>query len=287
MNLDQMQLPLRHEDTKVHKEFIHNDLFLAQLSALVPLWPKKIKNIGSFSILFVCTFIFFSVAVNAQSDKKFIRQGNRQYEKNRFSDSEVSYRKAIDKNKQSPDAVFNVGDALYKQNKFEDAGKQFIENINLNDDKNKKSAALYNLGNSFLKANKLQESIDSYKGSLKLKPDNKEAKYNLAYAQDLLKLQQEQKNQQQDKNKQDQNKDKKKEDQKNDQKDQNKDQQKDQNPDQDQKNKQEQQQKQQQGISKDDAQRLLNALANDEKNVQEKVKLAKAAKEKVRTVKNW
>ena len=44
---------------------------------------------------------------------------------------------------------------------------------------------------------------------------------------------------------------------------------------------------QQQGISKDDAQRLLNAIANDEKNVQEKVKLAKATKAKVRTVKNW
>lgn len=230
--------------------------------------------------------MIFSVTVNAQSDKKFIRQGNKEFEKSKFSDSEISYRKAIDKNKQSPDAVFNVGDALYKQNKFEDAGKQFIENFNLNDDKNKKSAGLYNLGNSLLKANKVQESIEAYKGSLKLRPDNKEAKYNLAYAQDLLKQQQDQQKQQQDKDKQDQNKDNKKEDQQKDQKDQNdknNDQQKDQNNNQD----QQQQQDQQQGISKDDAQRLLNALANDEKNVQEKVKLAKAAKAKVRTVKNW
>jgi Ca-activated chloride channel family protein len=239
---------------------------------------RNITNIRSFNILLICTFTFFSVVINAQSDKKFIRQGNREYEKNNFSDSEVSYRKAIDKNKQSPDAVFNVGDALYKQNKFEDAGKQFIENINQNADKNKKSAGLYNLG-------KVQESIDAYKGSLKLRPDNKEAKYNLAYAQDLLKQQQEQQQQQQDKDKQDQNKDNKKEDQKKDQKDQNKDQQKDQNNNQD--KQQQQQQQQQQNISKDDAQRLLNALANDEKNVQEKVKLAKAAKTKVRTVKNW
>jgi Ca-activated chloride channel family protein len=234
----------------------------------------------------ICMLMLFSVSLNAQSDKKFIRQGNREFEKNRFPDSEISYRKAIDKKKESPDAVFNIGDALYKQNKFEDAGKQFIQNINMNDDKSKKSAGLYNLGNSMLKANKLEESIEAYKGSLKLSPDNNEAKYNLAYAQDLLKQQQEQK-QQQDKDKQDQNKDNKKEDQKKDQKDQNekdKDQKKDQNQNQD---KQNQQQQQQQGISKDDAQRLLNALANDEKNVQEKVKLAKAAKAKIRTVKNW
>jgi Ca-activated chloride channel family protein len=184
---------------------------------------------------------------------------------------------------------FLISVMLYKQNKFEDAGKQFIENINLNDDKNKKSAGLYNLGNSLLKANKVKESIEAYKGSLKLRPDNDEAKYNLAYAQDMLKQQQEQQQQQQEKDKQDQNKDNKKEDQKDqkDQNDKNKDQQKDQNNNQDQKQDEKQQQQQQQGISKDDAQRLLNALANDEKNVQEKVKLAKAAKAKVRTVKNW
>ena len=237
----------------------------------------------------LCVFMIISVSLSGQADKKFIRKGNKEYEKGKYSDSEISFRKAIDNNKQSPDATFNVGDALYKQNKFEEAGKQFIENTNQNDDKIKKSAGLYNLGNSLLKANKIQESIDAYKNSLKLRPDNREAKYNLSYAQDLLKQQQEQqKKQQQDKDKQDQNKDKNKQDQKKDQKDQNdknKDQQKEQNKNQDQK--QQQQQPQKQEISKDDAQRLLNSLANDEKNVQEKVKLAKATKAKVRTVKNW
>jgi Ca-activated chloride channel homolog len=247
---------------------------------------RKIYNISNRVIinnLLIFGFLIFSVALNAQSDKKFIRQGNREYEKDKFSESEVLYRKAIDKKKESPDAVFNVGDALYKQSKYEDAGKQFIENTNLNDDKNKKSSGFFNLGNSLLMANKVQESIEAYKGSLKLRPDNNEAKYNLAYAQDLLKQQQEQQQQQQqDKDKQDQNKDNNRKDQEKDQKDQNskdKDRQKDQSNNQD--------QQQQQDISKEDAQRLLNALANDEKNVQEKVKLAKAAKEKVRTVKNW
>jgi Ca-activated chloride channel homolog len=245
---------------------------------------KNLINMRSVNILLICTFIFFSIGVYAQDDKKFIRQGNREYGKSSFAESEVSYRKAIDKNKQSPNAVFNVGDALYKQNKFDDAGKQFTESIDQNEDKIRKASGFYNLGNSLLKANKVKESIDAYKGSLKLNPGSKEAKYNLAYAQDLLK-QQEQQKQQQDK--QDQNKDNKKDDQKkdqNEQKDQNKDQQNDQQKDQD---KQQQQQQQQHGISKDDAQRLLNALANDEKKVQEKVKLAKAEKAKVRTVKNW
>ena len=234
---------------------------------------SKLKSL----ILFV--LLISSANLIAQTDKKFIRKGNREYNKSKYSDSEISYRKAIDQNKQYPDAVFNVGDALYKQNKFEEAGKQFAESTDQNVDKVKKSAGLYNMGNALLKANKLQESIDAYKNSLKLRPNNKEAKYNLSYAQDLLKQQQEQQKNQKDQDKQDQSKDKNKpdknKDQQKDQKD--KDQQKDQNKNQDQK----QQEKPQNGeISKEDAQRLLNSLANDEKNVQEKVKLAKAQKQK-------
>jgi tetratricopeptide (TPR) repeat protein len=241
-----------------------------------------------YAILIVIVFFTSVVLTYAQTDKKFIRKGNHEYDKEKFPDSEISYRKAIDRNKESADALFNTGDALYKQKKFEEAGKQFEVNYSMNEDKKKKSASLYNMGNSLLMANKVKESIDAYKGSLKLNPKNLEAKYNLAYAQDLLQKQQQQQQQKdQNKNNQDKNQDKQKQnkDQK-DQKDQkNKQDNKDQN--QDNKDQQQKQQQQDQGISKEDAQRVLNALANDEKNVQEKVKLAKAAKEKVRTTKNW
>jgi tetratricopeptide (TPR) repeat protein len=245
---------------------------------------KKYNIVNSLkSILLIGLLMLLPVILYAQTDKKYIRQGNREYNKDKFQDSEVSYRKAIDDNRRSPDAVFNIGDALYKQNKYEEAAKQFSENINMNEDKEKKAAGLYNLGNSYLQSKKLKESIDAYKGSLKLNPDNMEAKYNLAYAQDLLIQQQQQQQQQQNQDKE--NKDKN--DQKNDQDKQNEDKQdKDQKQDK-QDNQQKQQQQQEQAISKDDAQRLLNSLANDEKNVQEKVKLAKAARERKLTVKNW
>jgi Mg-chelatase subunit ChlI len=158
----------------------------------------------------------------------------------------------------------------------------------MNEEKEKRSESMYNLGNSLLMANKLQESIEAYKNSLKLKPENMEAKYNLAYAQDLLKKQQEQQNQQQQKQQNKDNKDRKKDQEK--KEDENKKQDQKQNNQDKQDNQQEQKQQdqqQQQSISKEDAERLLNAIANDEKNVQEKVKLAKAAKDRVKTLKNW
>jgi Ca-activated chloride channel homolog len=243
---------------------------------------NKIENYISFLLIILLTSLLG--IVYGQDEKKFIRQGNGQYSNNKFAEAEVLYRKALDRNKLSKNAGFNLGDALYKQNKYEEAGKEFMDNSAAQTDKLKKAVSFYNLGNSLLNNQKIKESIEAYKNSLILDPGNKEAKYNLAYAQDLLKMQeqqQQQKQQQQDQNKEDKNKDNKKEDQK-------KDQNKDQNKNQDQnKNDKQQQQEQEQKISKEDAQRLLNALANDEKNVQEKVKLAKAAKERVRTRINW
>lgn len=238
----------------------------------------KVRNV---LVLIVCLII--SGTVYSQQEKKYIRKGNRDYNKGNYSESEILYRKAGEKNPHSPDATFNIGDALYKQKKYEDAGKKFTDNTNQTTDAEKKAAGLFNLGNSLLQANKLKESIESYKNSLKLNPDNNETKYNLGYAQNLLKKQEQQQQQQQ----QQQNKNR----------EQNKDQQNQQNKNNDQKNNQDQQQQQQQdkkqeqqqqqGMSKEDAERLLNALANDEKNVQEKVKREKAAKARTRTLKNW
>jgi len=245
---------------------------------------KYCKRTGVLILLFM---LYFTGSIYSQADRKFIRQGNREYEKDKFSESEISYRRAIDKNKASGDAVFNAGDALYKQKKYEDAGKQFIESHKMNEEKEKRSESMYNLGNSLLMANKLQESIEAYKNSLKLKPENMEAKYNLAYAQDLLKKQQEQHQQQQKQQNKD-NKDQKKDQEKKEDENKKQDQKQNNQDKQDKQQEQKQQdQQQQQSISKEDAERLLNAIANDEKNVQEKVKLAKAAKDRVKTLKNW
>lgn len=237
-----------------------------------------IRFLAKSGLLVLFLLANFTGSAWSQADRKFIRQGNREYENGKFSESEIFYRRALDKNKESDDAVFNAGDALYRQKKYEDAGKQFIESHRMNEDRDKKSASLYNLGNSFLMANKLQESIEAYKNSLKLKPENMEAKYNLAYAQDLLEKQQKEKQQENNKD----NQDNKKDDSKNN--DSSQDDQEKQKQDQEQK---QQDQQQQQSISKEDAERLLNAIANDEKDVQEKVKLAKAAKARIKTLKNW
>lgn len=248
--------------------------------------------------LLVFGFILLSLPSLAQKERKDIRSGNRLFKSEKFDESEVSYRKAIDHENNSIPGSFNLGDALYKQEKFEDAGVQFNQVIDNNVDKNIKSKAFHNLGNSLLQAGELEDAIEAYKNSLRNVPDDMETKYNLAYAQNLLKKQEQQQEQNKDQNKDNEDKkDQEKQDQK-DKQDQNKDQEQQQDKDQqqdqkqqDQKDQQDQEQKQQQPqegkISKEDAQRLLEALANDEKDVQDRVKKEKAKAKRVRVLKDW
>lgn len=229
---------------------------------------KWIKFIGIYILVLVAVTAF------AQQERKFIRKGNKLFEKEDYQQSEIQYRKAIDKDKNSYSGLFNIGDALYKQEKYEDATKQFSDLAEKQMSKEDKSKLNYNIGNSLLKNQKLQESIEAYKEALRNNPNDMDAKHNLVYAQRMMQQQQQQQQQDQQ-NKDDQNQD------------QNKDQPQ-QQPKQDQQNQDQQQQQQQQPkISKEDAERLLQALANDEKKTQEKLKDEKAKAAKVRVVKEW
>ncbi len=238
-------------------------------------------NMKRFFTSAVILFVLYG-SLSAQADRKFIRQGNRNYGKGKYSESEILYRRAADKNKTSADAVFNTGDALYKQKKYGEAGEKFTENISLNEDAVKKSSAWYNLGNSLLLENKIEESIGAYKNALRLNPGSMEAKHNLAHAQDLLREQQEQQDKQDgQQNNEGDNKDQQQQQQQQDNQDNQED------NEQDKKEGEQQQQPRPQEISPEDARRLLDAIANDEKKVQEKVQQEKAARERVRTEKNW
>jgi tetratricopeptide (TPR) repeat protein len=252
-----------------------------------------------FKYIVIILLTITALSAQAQNERKFIRQGNKIYEQaladttkldtTAFSQAEVSYRKALEKRPDDLKWNFNLGDALYKQMNLEQATGKFEEIAKKSTDKVEKSRALHNLGNSLLMQNKLDESIDAYKNALRQNPNDLETKYNLVYAMNLKKKQDQQKqNQQQnqDQNKKDQNKDQNK-DQGN--KDQNKDQNKDkQDQNKDQQQQQNQQQQQQQKISRENAERLLQALQNDEEKIQEKVKKAKAERAQERkTDKDW
>ncbi len=141
--------------------------------------------------LFYITFLLLIVsAVYSQKERKYIRNGNQDYLKNEFEESELSYRKAVENQSDSSGAYkasFNLSDALYKQEKFPEAINQL--NYLTSQQKNKEDLAkvYHNLGNSYLSSGEIEKSIDAYKNALRNNPNDKETKYNLAYAQHLIK----------------------------------------------------------------------------------------------------
>ena len=135
-------------------------------------------------------FLSFVGLSFAQEEKKHIREGNKHYENEKYTEATESYKKALEKNQASEKATFNLGDALYKEQKFAEAAEEFKKIAEQSSNKELKASAFHNLGNSFLEAQKYQESIDAYKNALRLNPKDDETRYNLAYAQKKLKEQQ-------------------------------------------------------------------------------------------------
>ena len=222
--------------------------------------------------LYITVLIFLaSLSVSGQKENALLRQGNRNYEKGEYKEAEKDYRKALEINKESVTGQFNLGTAVYKNKNYEEATRIYGSLADKKNDKETQAKVLHNLGNSLMQSKEYEKSILAYKNALKNDPKNVDTKYNLEYAKMMLKKQQQQ--QQQNKDNKDQKKDK--EDKK------------DQKQDQNQKNDQQKQPPDQKKISKEDADRMLEALKNDEKRTMQKVKKQKAKVQVTGVEKDW
>ena len=252
--------------------------------------------------------------VQGQSEKKLLRDGNKEYQAGQFDKAEINYRKALIKENgtEKAEGNFNLGTSLFQLERYEDALKHMNDAATLSENPELKAKAHYNAGNSLLKAQKLEEAIEAYKQSLRLNPLDADAKHNLSLALQMKKQQDQQKDQNKDqdkdqdkkddKDKKDQDKeddqkdkdgDKDKKDQDGDKKDENKDGKDDKPKDGDQKDgdKKDGEQKQPQPkegkLSKEEAQRLLQALQNREKEVQQQMLKKMKPGKKTKSEKDW
>ena len=188
-------------------------------------------------------FLLFAVCmVNAQPAQKLVRSGNNKYKSGHFKDAEIDYRKALTKAPNSQKAAFNLGNSLYKQQNYDEAATQYLKLAKSENKEAPKLSVYYNLGNSLLESKKYKESIDAYKMALRQNPKDEDTRYNLSYA--MTKLQQQKKQEQNKKQEQKQK----------------------------QQQKQDQQPQPKPNMSKQDANRMLNAMNNNEKRTLDKTK---------------
>ena len=253
-------------------------------------------SLTAFLLMLSCAVAF------AQTDRREVRAGNRQFKKGNWQNAEIEYRKAQVKDTSSFAANYNLAGALYREGNYDEAGKSLERLKDVAPMSANSADYYYNLGNIAVQKKDWKSAVDAYKQSLLRNPGDLDAKENYAYAKQMLKNEggdggDDQQNQDQNNDRNNQNNN----NGQNQDNDQNKDQNKDQNQDQNQNNDQNKDQNQgdqpkpQQGegqgeskISPQQAQQMLKAVQAREKETQDKVNKEKAALLKSRQKeKNW
>ena len=218
--------------------------------------------------------------LGAQTDRREVRRGNREFRKGAFREAEIDYRKALVKDSLSLAGEYNLASTLYREQDYENAGKALETIRDIAPATEHAADYHYNAGDVALAKKDYAAAVDAFKASLLLNPGDLDAKENYIYAKKMLENQQNGGGGGSDNNQ--------------DQQDQNQDQQ-NQNQDQDQRNQdqnqdqQDRQQPQQQpNISPQQAQQMLRAIQAREKETQDKVNREKAAALQSRQKeKNW
>ena len=253
------------EDSLVNYEnYFPYFLMLALLLLVIELFiseRKKIKIIKStvnqkgiaLTSLFLISYFLFPLTSTAQNEKALIKKGNDAYEKKEYENAITNYKQATEKSPANATAQYNLGNALYKNKKTDEAVQAFDNAIENAESKEDKSKSFYNKGVVLQNNHKLPECIEAYKKALKLNQQDEDARQNLQKALQQQKQEEQKKDNKEQKKPKEDKKQKEKEKQK--EEDQNK-----------------QPKPQPSKLTKQDAEEKLKALLQQEKNLQDRLR---------------
>ncbi|MCI0404479.1 MAG: tetratricopeptide repeat protein [candidate division Zixibacteria bacterium] len=231
------------------------------------------RKISSLAVAFLFTA---ASTANADSFNKEISKGNQSYRQGNYDEAARRYRSAEIDRPGSPVAAYNLGTALVTGKNYEEAFSKLGEAASKLTGP-EKALAHYNIGNGLFGAGKFAEAAGAFKKALEINPNDRDAKYNLELA--LKMLEEQKKNQQNQKQNQKQKEKNEKKDKggssdsdstkqkQNQSQQQNKDQQK--SPDQ---KEQQKMARPKQQMTKEEAERILAALKNEEMKVKKQKK---------------
>ena len=243
-------------------------------------------------LIYILALLSISVAMSAQTDRKEVRSGNRQFRRENYKEAEISYRKALVKDSLSFAANYNLANVLYRGEHYDEAGK-VMETVRDAAPASEHGADyFFNAGDIALAKKDYAAAVDAFKQSLLLNPGDLQAKENYIYARKMLENRQQNGGGQDNQQNQDDQQSQDNQDNQDNHQDKNDNQQ-----NQDQQNNQDQQdsqdgrngqQPQPVKISPQQAQQMLKAMQAKEKETQDKVNREKAEALKSRQKeKNW
>lgn len=230
------------------------------------------KKAGKASMIIF--FLMTSAASFAQTDRDYVREGNRHFRKGNFAEAEVSYRKAQEKNVNNPQASYNLANSMFAQRKDSAAIVQFEQAVKSETNPYRKAQSYHNIGVVCQGHKMFGEAIEAYKNALRLNPNDHATRYNLELCRRQLKNQN-QNQQQQGENNKDGEDEKKEEKKQQEQKDEQK------------QNEKDEQKQDKNQMSKDNAEQLLKAAMQKEKKTQERMQKLMQQPRSRKLDKNW
>ena len=232
-------------------------------------------------LIIVTTLVTFNLSLatchadNRQA-RKYIRQGNRLYNRNLRHQAQVSYFKAVSADTTDARAQYNLATSMFpdnfkmvKEEQRDTMVQTFIKAGELEENPYRKAQAYHNAGVVLQGAKQFQQAIEAYKEALRNNPNDDETRYNLVLCQRQLKDEGGgggQNQQQEDKQDQEQQK---------------------QEQQQQQQQQEQQQQQQEPPMSKENAEQLLNAAMQQEKKTQERMQQQQQQGKRRKLEKNW
>lgn len=231
----------------------------------------------------------------AQSPHRLLRQADQAYNAQRLGEAEEGYRKALDK-EALPHVQYNLGNAVYGQERYEEAARHFEQAAQGAPNNESKSMAYHNLGNAHFQQGNFQEAAEAYKQSLRLQPGNRDTQYNLSQALRQIKMQQQQQQQQSEQQNEDppeqesedqqqQQSEGESEEEQNDQQDPSEGNQEGDRSEDGQEESDTREQQPSESVGRDEAEKLLEIMEQEELKVQEKMRKGKG--QPPRSGKDW
>ena len=132
-----------------------------------------------------------------------IYDGNQLAKESVFDTAEMSYRKALSKAPEKPEALYNLGNTHYKEKNFDEAKQRYFQTQKFSENKSSKHHAFHNMGNVFMQQKDYAKAVESYKNGLRNNPEDEQTRYNYALAKELLEKEQQEQEQNQDQKDQD------------------------------------------------------------------------------------
>jgi Ca-activated chloride channel family protein len=234
------------------------------------------------NILFILSFLM-SFNSFAQNKKSFLRSGNELYTDSSYNEAEMQYRKSLEKDQDYFNASFNLADAVYKQERYEESSALFDALKDNAPTETDLAKVYHNLGNSLVKEKKLEEAIDAYKSSLRINPKDKDTRHNLAITN---KQKQQQEKEQENKDENTENKDEEEQGKDGENKEEEKEN-KEQEQSQESKEQEEEKKEKKEEMSKETAEKMLEAIQQQEKELQEELQKKKVKGKRVKVLKDW